>query len=199
MYCYPCRQISKCTIASNAAALRCSRLQIQIFEATLKGVGKCSRYKHDEVATRYPKACGLCRTPTPNISMRNDCCIPTQNRPCRGECTLLSSTGTLYTSSWVVTTPSSSISTLYCSPIVVTNSRAEAGACAAKPLMISMPYVSIPFLHLRTSTLTVLVCDDALGFADSLLGFLYDVVWSVVGKADNNGSLGSDSHGGSGE
>ena len=33
--------------------------------------------------------------------------------------------------------PSSSISTLYCSPIVVTNSSAEAGAWAAKPLMMS--------------------------------------------------------------
>jgi hypothetical protein len=46
---------------------------------------------------------------------------------------------------------------------------------------------------------TVFVSDDALGLANALLGLLYDVVWGLVRKADDDGSLGSDSHGGSGE
>ena len=43
------------------------------------------------------------------------------------------------------------------------------------------------------------MCDDTLGLADALFGLLDNVVWGLVGKADNDGSLGSDSHGGSGE
>ncbi len=53
---------------------------------------------------------------------------------------------------------------------------------------------------LRTQgVLTVLVSDNALSLADALLGLLNDVVWGVVWEADNDRSLRSDSHGGSGK
>ena len=57
-------------------------------------------------------------------------------------------------------------------------------------------------MYLRSAALdalTVLMCDDTLGLADTLLGFFDDVVWCVVGEADYNGFLGSSSHSGSGE
>lgn len=46
---------------------------------------------------------------------------------------------------------------------------------------------------------TVFVGDDALSLANTLLRLLYYVVRGVVGEADDDGSLRSDGHGGSGE
>lgn len=41
--------------------------------------------------------------------------------------------------------------------------------------------------------------DDALGLADTLFGLLYNVVWCLIGKADNDRSLGDGGHGRSSE
>lgn len=59
--------------------------------------------------------------------------------------------------------------------------------------------VDSPLAVVRALRRTVFMGDDTLGLTDALLGLLYDVVWRLVGEADNDGSLGSGGHGGSGE
>lgn len=58
---------------------------------------------------------------------------------------------------------------------------------------------ALPVISAVPEIPTVLVGDNTLGLANPLLSLLHDVIWGVVGEADNNGFLGSDSHGGSGE
>lgn len=40
------------------------------------------------------------------------------------------------------------------------------------------------------------MCDNAFGLANALLGLIYNVIWGLIGKADDDRPLGSDSHSG---
>lgn len=43
------------------------------------------------------------------------------------------------------------------------------------------------------------MCDDSFRLANALFGLLYNVVWRLVGEADNHRPLGSGGHGRSSE
>ena len=93
----------------------------------------------------------------------------------------------------VVTMPSSSISHLYTSLNVDTISRAEAGAWAAKPLMMLYSWVMTPkaLLLVRASCnrARVYKAHLTLGLSNGLLALLHNLVGCVLWPADDNGAV----------